>query len=118
MEKTVKLGGQELRLAFSVFTIICYRNTFGRELFEDVERLDKDFAKHKNNFSKPLETVFKLIYALHKPFYSDSFDHFMQKFSISDLQNEHEITELVNTIGELISDGRQPVHGAVYDPKK
>ena len=41
MERTVKLNGKELRLASSLFTIISYRNVFGTELFDDVEKLDK-----------------------------------------------------------------------------
>ena len=42
MEKTAKLNGKELRLASSLFTIISYRNIFGTELFDDVEKLDKE----------------------------------------------------------------------------
>ena len=47
MERTVKLNGKELRLASSLFTIISYRNVFGTELFDDVEKLDK--AIQENN---------------------------------------------------------------------
>ena len=117
MEKTVKFGGKDIRLAYSVFTIISYRNTFGKELFEDVERLEKLIAKNKTD-SRAIEVLFKIIYSLHKPFYSDSFDHFMQSYQLSVFTYEHEMNELVKAIGELLSEGKQPSNGAVYNPKK
>ena len=81
MERTVKLNGKELRLASSLFTIISYRNVFGTELFDDVEKLDKAIQTNKNDVGKFIDVLFRLIYVLHKPFYADSYDRFLQSFA-------------------------------------
>ena len=52
MERTVTLNGKELRLASSLFTIISYRNVFGSELFDDVEKLEKAMEENKNDIGK------------------------------------------------------------------
>ena len=38
MEKTIKLGENELKLRSSLLTIITYKNTFGSDLFNDVQK--------------------------------------------------------------------------------
>ena len=78
MERTVKLNGKELRLASSLFTIISYRNVFGTELFDDVEKLDKAMETNKNDVGRFIDVLFRLVYVLHKPFYNDSYDRFLQ----------------------------------------
>ena len=40
MERTIKIGEQELKLRSSLLTIITYKNTFGTDLFADVQKLD------------------------------------------------------------------------------
>ena len=39
MEKVIKVGEQDIKLRSSVLTIITYKNTFGSDLFNDVQNL-------------------------------------------------------------------------------
>ena len=95
MERTAKLNGKELRLASSLFTIISYRNVFGTELFDDVEKLDKAMQENKNDVGRFIDVLFRLIYVLHKPFFNDSYDRFLQSFDFSVLSNIEELTKPV-----------------------
>ena len=117
MERTVKLNGKELRLASSLFTIISYRSTFGTELFNDVEKLDKALSENKNEIGKFVDILFRLIYVLHKPFFNDSYDHFLQGFDFSVLSNVEELTNLANVIGELLGDAKKNSEGTDLSPK-
>jgi len=118
MERTVKLNGKELRLASSLFTIISYRNVFGSELFEDVEKLDKALETNKNDVGRFIDVLFRLIYVLHKPFYNDSYDHFLQGFDFSVLSNVDELTNLANVIAELLGEVKKQSDGTELSPKK
>ncbi len=118
MERTVKLNGKELRLASSLFTIISYRNVFGSELFEDVEKLDKALETNKNDVGRFIDVLFRLIYVLHKPFYNDSYDHFLQGFDFSVLSNVDELTNLANVIAELLGEVKKQSDGTDLSPKK
>ena len=118
MEKTVKLNGKELRLASSLFTIISYRNIFGTELFDDVEKLDKAISENKNEVGKFIDILFRLIYVLHKPFYNESYDRFLQTFDFSVLSNVEELTNLANVIGELLGEVKKNSDGTDLAPKK
>lgn len=118
MERTVKLNGKELRLASSLFTIISYRNVFGSELFEDVEKLDKALEINKNDVGRFIDVLFRLIYVLHKPFYNDSYDHFLQGFDFSVLSNVDELTNLANVIGELLGEVKKQSEGTDLAPKQ
>ena len=109
MEKTVKLNGKELRLASSLFTIISYRNVFGSELFDDVEKLEKALTTNKTDVGKFIDVLFRLIYVLHKPFYNDSYDHF---------SNVDELTNLANVIGELLGEVKKQSEGTDLAPKQ
>ncbi|MCQ2749870.1 MAG: hypothetical protein MJ246_08040 [Clostridia bacterium] len=118
MERTVKFNGREIRLASSLFTIISYRNVFGTELFDDVEKLENQLDKNKNDVGKVIDVLFRLIYILHKPFYNDSYDRFLQSFDFSVLTNVEELTLLANTIGELLGDIKKNSDGTDVGPKK
>ncbi|MGI6645029.1 MAG: hypothetical protein ACOX28_04755 [Bacilli bacterium] len=118
MERTVKLNGKELRLASSLFTIISYRNVFGTELFDDVEKLDKAMQTNKNDVGRFIDVLFRLIYVLHKPFYSESYDKFLQTFDFSVLSNVDELTNLANAIGELLGEVKKNSDGTDLAPKK
>ena len=118
MEKTAKLNGKELRLASSLFTIISYRNVFGTELFDDVEWLVKAISENKNDVGRFIDILFRLIYVLHKPFYNDSYDHFLQSFDFSILSNVEELTNLANVIGELLGEVKKNSDGTDLAPKK
>ena len=117
MERTVKLNGKELRLASSLFTIISYRNVFGTELFDDVEKLDKAIQENKNDVGRFIDVLFRLIYVLHKPFYNDSYDRFLQSFDFSVLSNIEELTKLANVIGELLGEVKKQSDGTDLAPK-
>ena len=118
MEKTVKLNGKELRLASSLFTIISYRNVFGSELFDDVEKLEKALTTNKTDVGKFIDVLFRLIYVLHKPFYNDSYVHFLQSFDFSVLSNVDELTNLANVIGELLGEVKKQSEGTDLAPKQ
>mgnify|MGYP003290638480 CR=1 FL=1 len=118
MERTVRFNGKELRLASSLFTIISYRNVFGTELFDDVERLEKELDKNKNDVGRFIDVLFRLIYILHKPYYNDSYDRFLQSFDFSVLTNVDELTNLANAIGELLGDIKKNSDGTDIAPKK
>ncbi|MCQ2798194.1 MAG: hypothetical protein MJ241_07100 [Bacilli bacterium] len=118
MEKTVRFNGKELRLASSLFTIISYRNVFGTELFDDVERLEKELDKNKNDVGRFIDVLFRLIYILHKPYYNDSYDRFLQSFDFSVLTNVDELTNLANAIGELLGDIKKNSDGTDIAPKR
>ena len=117
MERTVKLNGKELRLASSLFTIISYRNVFGTELFDDVEKLDNAIQTNKNDVGKFIDVLFRLIYVLHKPFYADSYDRFLQSFDFSVLSNIDELTNLANVIAELLGEVKKQSEGTDLAPK-
>ena len=118
MERTVKLNGKELRLASSLFTIISYRNVFGSELFDDVEKLEKAMEENKNDIGKFIDVLFRLIYVLHKPFYNESYDRFLQSFDFSILSNVDELTNLADVIGELLGEVKKQSSGTDLAPKK
>lgn len=118
MERTVKLNGKELRLASSLFTIISYRNIFGTELFDDVDKLDKELEKNKNDVGRFIDILFRLIYVLHKPFYNDSYDRFLQSFDFSVLSNVDELTNLARVIGELLGEVKKQSNGTDVAPKQ
>ena len=118
MERTAKLNGKELRLASSLFTIISYRNVFGTELFDDVEKLDKAMQENKNDVGRFIDVLFRLIYVLHKPFYGESYDKFLQTFDFSVLSNIEELTRLANVIGELLGEVKKNSDGTDLAPKK
>lgn len=115
MEKTIRFNGKELRLASSLFTIISYRNIFGNELFEDVERLEKSISKKNTDVGRFINILFRIIYVLHKPFTNESYDKFLQGFDFSILSNVDELTALANVIGELLGTLNQS--GGVTTPR-
>lgn len=117
MERIVKLNGKEFRLASSLFTIISYRNVFGTELFDDVEKLDKAISENKNDVGKFIDVLFRLVYVLHKPFFNESYDRFLQLFDFSVLSNVEELTNLANTIGELLGEMKKNSEGTDLAPK-
>ena len=102
MEKVVTLGGKELKLASSLFTIISYRQVFGTELFTDINTLDKALQKNKDDVGKFIDILFRIVYILHNPFTSDTYDKFMQGFDFAVLNRTEELNNLANVIAELL----------------
>jgi len=102
MERTAKLNGKDIQLSSSLFTIISYRQIFGSELFEDVDKLDKALQKNKNEIGKFVDILFRIIYVLHKPYTNDTYDQFLQKLDFAVLSDTKELEDLVKVIGELL----------------
>lgn len=102
MERTVNLGGKELKLASSLFTIISYRQVFGSELFADVDALDKALQANKDDVGKFIDILFRIVFILHKPFTSDSYDKFLQSFDFGVLNSTDELNSLASAIAELL----------------
>lgn len=110
MEKTIKIGEQELTLRSSLLTIITYKNTFGSDLFNDVSKLN---VSRKNGVSNPthvIQTLFQIIYALHKPFTKKNFEEFLNDFDFSVVSDEETITSISEVIAELLASQKR--HGS------
>jgi hypothetical protein len=102
MEKTLKLGDTDYRLHSSLFTIIDYRNVFSTELFSDIKKLEKSSTKKEEDLSMVIDTIFRIIYVLHRPFSKQSYNDFLMSLDFSLLSNQNELENLTNTIGEML----------------
>ena len=102
MEKTLKLGDTDYRLHSSLFTIIDYRNVFSTELFSDIKKLEKSSDKKEDDLSTVIDTIFRIIYVLHRPFSKQSYNDFLMSLDFSILSNQSELENLTNTIGEML----------------
>mgnify|MGYP001321825307 CR=1 FL=1 len=107
MEKTITLGGKEVKLASSLFTIISYRQVFGTELFSDVDALDKALQENQEDVGKFIDVLFRIVFILHKPFTNDTYDKFLQNFDFSILNNTAELNDLASAIAELLGSVNQ-----------
>jgi hypothetical protein len=117
MERTVALGGRELKLASSLFTIISYRQVFGTELFADVDALDKALQANKEDVGKFIDILFRIVYILHKPFTSDTYDKFLQTFDFAVLNETDELNNLATVIAELLGSVNQVKPGDKNSPR-
>lgn len=117
MEKTVTLGGRELKLASSLFTIISYRQVFGSELFKDVDALDKALQANKDDVGRFVDLLFRIVYILHRPFTSDSYDNFLQSFDFAVLNSTEELTTLASSIAELLGSVKNTQPGGTTSPR-
>jgi len=102
MEKTLKLGDKDYRLHSSLFTIIDYRNVFSTELFSDIKKLEKSNIKKEDDLSTVIDTIFRIIYVLHRPFSKQSYNDFLMSLDFGILSNQDELQNLTNTIGEML----------------
>lgn len=102
MEKTLKLGEKEYKLHSSLFTIIDYRNVFGTELFSDIKKLDQKKNIKEEDFSVVIDTIFRIIYVLHRPFSKTSYNDFLMSLDFSILSNPEELQLLSTTIAEML----------------
>jgi hypothetical protein len=102
MEKTLKLGEKELKLHSSLFTIIDYRNVFGTELFSDIKKLEKGKNIKEEDFSLVIDTIFRIIYVLHRPFSKTSYNDFLMSLDFSILSDPDELQVLSTTIGDML----------------
>lgn len=102
MEKVIQLGEREFRLHSSLFTIIDYRNVFGTELFHDIKKLDKGKNIKEEDFSLVIDTIFRIIYVLHRPFSKTSYNGFLMSIDFSLLSDPDELNVLSQTISEML----------------
>ena len=102
MEKILKLGEKEYKLHSSLFTIIDYRNVFGSELFSDIKKLEKSNNIKEEDFSAVIDTIFRIIYVLHRPFSKISYNDFLMLLDFSILSNPEELQLLSTTIAEML----------------
>lgn len=102
MEKTLKLGDTDYRLHSSLFTIIDYRNVFSTELFSDIKKLEKSSTQKEDDLSTVIDTIFRIIYVLHRPFSKQSYNDFLMSLDFSILSNQSELENLTNTIGQML----------------
>ena len=102
MEKVIKLGEKEYKLHSSLFTIIDYRNVFGSELFSDIKKLEKGKNIKEEDFSLVIDTIFRIIYVLHRPFSKTSYNDFLMALDFGILSDTEELALLSQTIGEML----------------
>ncbi len=108
MEKTLEIGNQKLRLHSSLFTIIDYRSVYGTELFSDIKKLEKSNIKKEDDLSLAIDTIFRIIYILHRPFSKQSYNDFLMSLDFSILSNQEDLELLTNTIGEMLGTFNKP----------
>lgn len=100
MERTIKIGENELRLRSSLYSIISYRSVFGSELFDDIKKLDN---KNKDGAdSSVIDLIFRIIYIFNKPFTKETYEQFLSNYDFSILSDEHQLAEITNTITDLL----------------
>ena len=103
MEKTIKIGEQDLKLRSSLLTIITYKNTFGTDLFGDVQKLDTSKKGGTQNLTNVIQTLFQIIYALHKPYTQKSFNEFLNDFDFGIITDPEALVNVSTVIGELLA---------------
>ena len=113
MEKTIKIGEQDLKLRSSLLTIITYKNTFGTDLFGDVQKLDTSKKGGTQNLTNVIQTLFQIIYALHKPFTKLSFNEFLNDFDFSIISDTETLESIAGVIGELLANSKKGPGNAV-----
>jgi len=103
MEKEIKIGNKDIKLHSSIFTLIEYKNVFGKELFSDLKSLENlKSSKKELNISTMIESILKLTYILHRPFTEISFNKFLMSLDMSFLTNEEQISNLSKAVIEMI----------------
>ncbi len=106
MERTIKIGNEELKIASSLRTIIDYKNVFGKDLFSDIEKLNKD-NESISNMSDVINVLFQLIYILHKPFTKKSYEEFLEGFDFSIINDENALKEITDVFSSLFQSGKK-----------
>ena len=107
MEKTIKIGEQDIKLRSSVLTIITYKSTFGSDLFNDVQKLKIDKKNGGKELTNVIQTLFQIIYALHKPFTKLSFIEFLNEFDFSIISDTETLESIAGVIGEVLASNKK-----------
>jgi hypothetical protein len=106
MESTLRIGGKDIRIRSSLKTIIDYKNTFGTDLFADIERL----GRSNDSLSDVVNVIFQLLYVLHKPYEDGSYEQFLDGFDFGVISDADALKEVVDTFTGLFqkeADARQ-----------
>lgn len=102
MEKVIRLGSSELKLHSSLFTIIEYRCVFGTELFSDIKKIEKLSNSKEEDISIIINTIFKIIFILNRPYSKLTYNQFLMNLDFSILVDTESLEDLSNTIGEML----------------
>lgn len=100
MEKTIKIGEKELQVRSSLFTVIEYKSIFGTDLFNDVAKIST--KEGETEISSVIQTLFQIIYILHRPFEKAPFEDFISSFDFSILNDTKALEDISTVIGELL----------------
>lgn len=100
MEKTIRIGEEDLKLSSSLRTIIDYKNVFGRDLFADIEKLNGT-DNSLSQMSDVINVLFQLIYIMHRPYTKKSFEEFMEGFDFSVISDEKAMKEITDVFSGL-----------------
>jgi hypothetical protein len=102
MEKVIQLGKKELKLHSSLFTIIEYRNVFGTELFSDIKKIDKLAQATDDDLSVVINTIFRVIYILNRPYVKQTYEEFLMGLDFEVLSNTDELQTLSQAIIDML----------------
>lgn len=104
MERDIKLGSLDIRLHSSIFSIIEYKNVFGKELFVDLKEIESQQTTIcDENISTLIGGMLKITYILHRPYCDLSFHKFLMILDLFILANVAELEALSKTIIEMLS---------------
>lgn len=99
MEKEVILGDKKLILRSSLYSLIDYKSRFGSELFNDIKKLENT---KEENITNVIEIIFRIVFVLSNPKENETFKGFLEKLDFSILNDATLLTNLTNTIVELL----------------
>ena len=108
MEKVVLIGDKELKLKSSLLTIVSYKNIFGTDLFNDIQKMDITNKKQIANMTHVIQTLFQIIYVLHKPYTKLTFEEFLSQFDFDIISDVHTLESISTVIGELLASNKGP----------
>lgn len=100
MERTINIGGIEVRVATSLRTILDYKHEFGEDLFKDIAKLNTS-SKDISEISDVINVLFQLIYVMHKPFTKKSYPEFLEQFDFNVISDEVTLKEVTSVISTL-----------------
>ena len=106
MEKTIRIGNEELKISSSLRTIIDYKSVFGKDLFKDIERLNSS-GNDISGMSDVINVLFQLIYILHRPFTKKSYEEFMEGFDFSIINDEKAMKEKTDVFSNLFQSDKK-----------
>lgn len=100
MEKTIRIGEEELKVSSSLRTIIDYKNVFGRDLFADIDKLNGT-GDGLSHMSDVISVMFQLVYIMHRPYTKKSYEEFMEGFDFSVISDEKTMKEITEVFSGL-----------------